>query len=75
MVIIVHAEGKIFDFFSLLDCWKMAFPHFKGKPNSSCENIKMKLTLLKKVSKVVHFTDLFLRECSVYRHFEFELKK
>ena len=35
----------------------------------------MKLTLLKKESEVVHFTDFFLRECNVYSNFEFELKK
>ena len=35
----------------------------------------MKLTLFKNVAKVVHFTDFFLIcACSVYSHFEFELK-
>ena len=34
----------------------------------------MKLTLLKKVSKVVLFTDFFLCLCSVKSHFVFELK-
>ena len=34
----------------------------------------MKLTRFKKVAKVAHFTDFFLHACSVYSHFEFELK-
>ena len=34
----------------------------------------MKLTLLKKVSKVVHFTDFFLCACSMYSYLEFKLK-
>ena len=34
----------------------------------------MKLTVPKKVSKVVHFTDFYLLACRVYSHFEFELK-
>ena len=37
----------------------MAFPHLKGKLTVLEKNIKMKLTLLRKVSKIVHFTDFF----------------
>ena len=44
----------------------------KGKTDIK---IKMKLPLLKKPSKFVHFTDFFLRECSMYSHSDFELKK
>ena len=51
------------------------FPTFKREAIPSCKKIKMKLTLLKKVSRVFHFTDFFLCMCSVYSHFEFELKK
>ena len=49
------------------------FPAFKREAISSWK--KKKLILLKKVSKVVHFTDFFLHACKVYSHFEFELKK
>ena len=35
----------------------------------------MKSTILKKVSKVVHFTDFFLGECIMCSYFEFKLKK
>ena len=52
----------------------MAFPHLKGKLTVLEKNIKMKLTLLRKVSKIVHFTDFFLCRCSMYSHFEFEWK-
>ena len=55
----VHAEEKIFTFFSLLDCWKM----MKGSTYFWKKNIKIKLTLLK---KVVHFTHFFLCECSAH---------
>ena len=34
----------------------------------------MKLTLLKKVSDVAHFTDFFLAS-DMYSHFDFKLKK
>ena len=61
--------------FNVLDSWKMAFPHLKGKLTVLEKNIKMKLTLLRKVSKIVHFTDFFLCRCSMYSHFEFEWKK
>ena len=43
--------------------------------NSSWKNIKIKFTLLKKVSEVLHYTNIFLCACSVCSHFEFELKK
>ena len=52
---------------------KKAFPHLKGRL-TLLENMRMKLFFPKKVSKVVHFTDLFLRVCSLYSHFEFKLK-
>ena len=50
-----HAKGE-FWLFCLLDCQKMAFVNLKGKLFLP-EN--MKLTLFKKASKVVHFTDFF----------------
>ena len=56
-------RGK-FWLFSLLDCRKITLPHLKGK---------LKLTLFKKVSKVVHLTDFFLYMCSMYSHSEFKL--
>ena len=48
----------------------MDFPHIKGKLT-----LLEKTSKVKKVSKVVHFTDFFLRAFNVYSHFEFELKK
>ena len=53
---------------------KSGFLALKMEANFSRKNIKMKLTHLKKVSKVVHFTGFFLCACKVYSHFEFELK-
>ena len=74
MVTMVHAEGKILTFQpSRLP--EKGFLAFKREANSSCKNIQMKLTLLKKVSKVVHFRECFLHECSMYCHFDFKLKK
>ena len=50
------------------------FPALKRGANSSWKHIKMKLTLLRKVLKVVPFTHFFfLCMSSVYSHFEFEL--
>ena len=67
----IHAKGK-FQIFSLLDRQKIAFPHLKGK-RAILE--KIELALFKIVPKVAHFTDFFLRACSMYSHFDFELKK
>ena len=58
----VHAKGKIFITCKPSRSLENGFPAFKKEANSSCKNIKMKLTLLKKV-------------CILYSHFEFELKK
>ena len=65
----------IFWVFIVLDSWKLAFPHLKEKLTVLEKKIKMKLTILRKVSKIVHFTDFFLCRCSMYSHFEFEWKK
>ena len=51
------------------------FPALERETNSSWKNIKLKLILIKKLSKVIQFTHFFLRACSVYSHFQFELKK
>ena len=68
MVTMVHAKGKFLTFWPsrLLE---NVFPTFLREATSSCRNIKIKLTLLKKVSKAVHFIDFFLCEWSVYIHF------
>ena len=66
-------RGKFWPF-SLQDRQKMVFPCLKGKLNLLEKKIKKKLTL-KNASKVVHFTYFLLHECSMYSHFEFELKK
>ena len=66
-------RGK-FWLFNILDHWKMAFPHLKGKPTFLEKISKWNSLFFKKSLKVVHFTDFFLCECSMYSHFEFELK-
>ena len=70
----VQDEGKILTFKpSRLP--ENGSPILKREGNSFLKNIKMKVTLIKKVSKGVRFTDFFLHACSMYSHFEFELKK
>ena len=56
----VHVVGKFFDFLAF------GFLALKREANFSGKNVKMKLTLLKKVSKVVPFTDFFPCGYSVY---------
>ena len=62
MVTMVHVEVKISTFWPSTSL-ENVFPAFQRKANSSCKNVKVKVTLLKNVSKVVHFIDYFLREC------------
>ena len=70
----VHTKGKTLAF-QTFRLPENGFTTLKRGANSYSKDIKMKLTLLKKISKVVHFTDFFLCKLSGYSNFEFELKK
>ena len=71
---VVHTKGEILTLQPSRSS-ENGFPTLKSEANSSWKNIKMKLTLLIKAPKVIHFTDFFLCACSMYSHFESELKK